>query len=299
MKIDKHLKLSLIISIIIHVIILTIIINTNLHIKDRSNSNVVKARFVILKSSSIKNIKNSKTTTKNTRVKNKRQKSKKIIKKIKKNKTLLNKALDYNFDNEILEKLTKTKSENHKKSTKKFKKKYNNKFEVSKKIIKSIDINNQKNIKNETFSLKSENIKKTNTSDKNLAKNNIFKNNSKNESKIKNINEIKDEILAENMGQKLNLKVLGSSGKAIWDKNNKLPPYPKIAIEKSMEGKVVLIINIDPNGNVKKVIISKKSGYNVLDITSLKSAKSWKIFIEKNGKYINGKVSITLNFNLI
>ncbi len=84
----------------------------------------------------------------------------------------------------------------------------------------------------------------------------------------------------------------------IWSKSNQEPRYPLEAEKKGMKGKVVVILDVDESGSVRKARI-EKSGYPVLDRAVTEVAKTWKIFIYQNGLPVSGKVSVTYDFELI
>ncbi len=54
------------------------------------------------------------------------------------------------------------------------------------------------------------------------------------------------------------------------------PIYPTIARQRNLEGKVILELEISPNGSVNQVQILKSSGFEILDKSALESAKTWK-----------------------
>ena len=84
----------------------------------------------------------------------------------------------------------------------------------------------------------------------------------------------------------------------VWSKSNQEPRYPLEAEKKGMKGKVVVILDVDESGSVRKAKI-EKSGYPVLDKAVIEVASTWKIFIYQNGLPVSGKVSVTYDFELI
>lgn len=58
--------------------------------------------------------------------------------------------------------------------------------------------------------------------------------------------------------------------------NFQIPEYPFLAVKNSIEGKVLIALEIDDQGLVEKVSLLKSSGTSSLDEASMKAAKNWK-----------------------
>ncbi len=65
--------------------------------------------------------------------------------------------------------------------------------------------------------------------------------------------------------------------------NNRPPPYPPLSKRLGEQGKVVVRVFIDTDGNATLAEIRTSSGYDRLDQTALKTAQAW--------KYVPGKVN--------
>ncbi|MGL4968631.1 MAG: energy transducer TonB, partial [Fusobacteriaceae bacterium] len=86
---------------------------------------------------------------------------------------------------------------------------------------------------------------------------------------------------------------------AKWDPNNRNPEYPISAQQKGINGSVTLHLNIDAGGNIRSVTFRKRSGYPEIDNAIELVARSWKIYLSKNGKTVQGDVFLDYNFKLI
>ena len=58
---------------------------------------------------------------------------------------------------------------------------------------------------------------------------------------------------------------------------NKKRYYPMIARQKKWEGVVILKLYVDMNGHINEIILTKSSGYKILDDTAVKTVKEWKL----------------------
>ncbi|MGL4733409.1 MAG: energy transducer TonB, partial [Fusobacteriaceae bacterium] len=58
-------------------------------------------------------------------------------------------------------------------------------------------------------------------------------------------------------------------------------------------------LNIDAGGNIRSVTFRKRSGYPEIDNAIELVARSWKIYLSKNGKTVQGDVFLDYNFKLI
>ena len=85
---------------------------------------------------------------------------------------------------------------------------------------------------------------------------------------------------------------------AIWDKDNREPKYPETAQNKGMQGKVLLKIELDSSGKVRSVLIEKGSGVPEINEAIETIARTWKIYLSKNGLNIKGAVTLEYIFKL-
>lgn len=81
--------------------------------------------------------------------------------------------------------------------------------------------------------------------------------------------------------------------------SNKPPYYPEIARRSGWEGKVVVRAEVSQDGFPTSVIITKSSGYGVLDQAALRSVKSWRFQPRTiGGVAMTGVVEVPVNFSL-
>lgn len=81
--------------------------------------------------------------------------------------------------------------------------------------------------------------------------------------------------------------------------NNPAPVYPPSAKKNNIEGKVLLLVEVSPEGFTKNIQISQSSGYSILDNSAKNAVLSWKFIPAKQyGKPINASVIIPIEFKL-
>lgn len=85
---------------------------------------------------------------------------------------------------------------------------------------------------------------------------------------------------------------------AKWDNSNKEPIYPESAQLRGLHGSVKIRMNIDENGNVKGVKLEKGSGVPEINNAIEEVARTWKIYLSKNGLSVKGNVILEYNFTL-
>lgn len=86
---------------------------------------------------------------------------------------------------------------------------------------------------------------------------------------------------------------------AKWDQNNREPRYPEEAQLRGMQGKVLLKIQIDETGKVTSVFIEKGSGVPEINLAIEEIARTWRIYLTKNGLNIKGNVNLEYSFKLL
>ncbi|MGL6114589.1 MAG: energy transducer TonB [Cetobacterium sp.] len=86
---------------------------------------------------------------------------------------------------------------------------------------------------------------------------------------------------------------------AKWDPENKEPTYPESAQKRGMQGVVKLRLTIDPKGNVDALTLEKGSGVPEINFAIEEIARTWKIYLSKNGLNIKGDVILEYNFKLV
>ena len=78
------------------------------------------------------------------------------------------------------------------------------------------------------------------------------------------------------------------------------PDYPLIAMRDGLEGSVEMNLLVDKNGDVKKAVVNRSSGYEILDIAAKEFAKKLQYDpARKEGKPIEVWVSRTMHFQLV
>lgn len=92
----------------------------------------------------------------------------------------------------------------------------------------------------------------------------------------------------------------GGSGAAspIYGENPK-PPYPLEARNKGYQGKVLLKVEVLPDGRVGEIELKESSGYEVLDQSALATVKKWRFIPARKGKVaISCWVNVPITFQL-
>ncbi|MCK9200938.1 MAG: TonB family protein [Gallionella sp.] len=81
--------------------------------------------------------------------------------------------------------------------------------------------------------------------------------------------------------------------------SNPKPPYPKAALNREMEGKVILLVEILADGTCGEVSVSRSSGYAILDRAAIKGVKKW-LFnpARRAGKPVATQKEIPVNFRI-
>src|SRR5690606_18296801 len=77
------------------------------------------------------------------------------------------------------------------------------------------------------------------------------------------------------------------------------PEYPRAAQWDGQQGRVVLVVEVDENGNVVDIVIGKSSGYHLLDRAAMRAARKWRFNPAiVNGRRVPGKVTVHVAFVL-
>ncbi|MDN5781321.1 MAG: energy transducer TonB, partial [Luteimonas sp.] len=85
----------------------------------------------------------------------------------------------------------------------------------------------------------------------------------------------------------------------ISSKNMNPPKYPPAAARSGIEGTVILIIDVDANGNVVDVSVEKSSRNRDLDRAAIAAARKWRFNPSTvNGQKAAGRVRVPVDFNL-
>jgi TonB family protein len=75
------------------------------------------------------------------------------------------------------------------------------------------------------------------------------------------------------------------------------PAYPKDALAQHINGKVVLLIDIDAQGNPTNVVVDRSEPPGVFDQASIDAARKWKFQpAVKDGRPVAGRISVPVQF---
>lgn len=86
--------------------------------------------------------------------------------------------------------------------------------------------------------------------------------------------------------------------KAAYLQNPK-PPYPPLAFKSKLEGKVIILAEVLPDGRAGRVSISQSSGHELLDQSALTTVRQWKFTpARKDGVIVTQAVRIPITFSL-
>ena len=81
---------------------------------------------------------------------------------------------------------------------------------------------------------------------------------------------------------------------------NPHPEYPIIARKKGWQGRLLLAVHIDKNGNVLNIHVKETSGFEVLDKVSVKTIRDWKFLPARYGdSNVEDNINIPVSFKLI
>ena len=85
----------------------------------------------------------------------------------------------------------------------------------------------------------------------------------------------------------------------ISSKNMNPPRYPPAAARAQIEGTVILVIDVDANGNVTNVSVEKSSRNRDLDRAAMYAARKWRFNASVvNGQKAAGRVRVPVDFNM-
>ena len=85
----------------------------------------------------------------------------------------------------------------------------------------------------------------------------------------------------------------------ISSKNMNPPQYPPAALRAGVEGTVILIVDVDANGNVTNVAVERSSRNRDLDRAAMQAARRWRFNPSVvNGQPAAGRVRVPVDFNL-
>lgn len=80
---------------------------------------------------------------------------------------------------------------------------------------------------------------------------------------------------------------------------NPAPRYPFLARRRGQEGRVVLRVRVNPNGQAEAVSIQESSGYHLLDEAALETVRQWRFVpAHKANLTVAGLVDVPVSFRL-
>ena len=81
--------------------------------------------------------------------------------------------------------------------------------------------------------------------------------------------------------------------------HNPAPEYPEAAMDRGLEGTVLMKVSVQPNGKPDSVTVTKSSGHSVLDAAAVNTVTQWSFVPAMRGKTpIAGWVTVPITFNL-
>jgi len=81
--------------------------------------------------------------------------------------------------------------------------------------------------------------------------------------------------------------------------NNPSPEYPEAAMDRGLEGKVLMKVHVRPDGKPDTVTVTRSSGHTILDDAAVRTVKQWSFVPAMRGKTpIAGWVTVPIAFNL-
>ena len=118
-------------------------------------------------------------------------------------------------------------------------------------------------------------------------------------------NQIKSEFSKEsnvntNITSRTSKNIKSSAKYKIGTIENPHPEYPLLARKKGWQGRLLLAVHIDKNGNVLNIHVKETSGFEVLDRVSVKTIKDWKFLPARYGdNNVEDNITIPVSFKLI
>jgi periplasmic protein TonB len=81
--------------------------------------------------------------------------------------------------------------------------------------------------------------------------------------------------------------------------NNPKPPYPRMAVRQQIEGTVMLLVRVLPNGLAGDVRVDQSSGNQLLDDSALRTVRNWRFVpAQKEGVAVSAEVRVPIVFSL-
>jgi protein TonB len=77
------------------------------------------------------------------------------------------------------------------------------------------------------------------------------------------------------------------------------PEYPARAVEREMEGRVVLLVEVLPNGEVGRIEVKVSSGHAILDRAAIRAVSEWQFQPAcAQGQPVRSVVEVPISFKL-
>lgn len=80
--------------------------------------------------------------------------------------------------------------------------------------------------------------------------------------------------------------------------NSLMPSYPSAARANGLQGRVVLLAVISPDGRPRRIDIARSSGYDQLDESAVRAVWLWRFYRTDNGPPMEATIEIPLDFKL-
>ena len=107
-------------------------------------------------------------------------------------------------------------------------------------------------------------------------------------------------INANNITSPISKNIRSRAKYKIGTIENPHPEYPIIARKKGWQGRLLLAVHVDKNGNVLNIHVKETSGFEVLDKVSIKTVSDWKFLPARFGdSYVEDNLNIPVSFKLI
>lgn len=116
------------------------------------------------------------------------------------------------------------------------------------------------------------------------------------------VSEAESPALKHNASEEVEVRVISEESQGVrlsepQYKNNPPPAYPKGAMLRGWQGRVILMVDINSEGKPVKVYVEHSSGFSVLDKAALKAVKGWEFIPAKNiGQHVFSRSRVPVNF---
>lgn len=82
--------------------------------------------------------------------------------------------------------------------------------------------------------------------------------------------------------------------------NNPVPLYPQLARQRGVQGMVLVNVVVKTDGTPADVIVTRSSGYEILDVAALDAVKQWRFIpAKRSGKVVEANVVVPVEFKII